>query len=92
MKKKMKDSIRVIGVSAGLIAIGFGAQACGQDASVGVRDHAPANVLNMPNGWSNVAHKCDGPNMVYATDHGDSYSSSLAVAANDPRCKDKVTP
>jgi hypothetical protein len=40
----------------------------------------------MPKGFSNIAVKCDGRNRVYATDHGDSYSSSVAVSPNDPAC------
>jgi hypothetical protein len=65
--------------------------ACGQDAQVGQRDRGTADVLNMPQGWSNVAMKCDGHgHRVFATDHGDSYSSSLAVVA-DTSCGDKTT-
>ena len=47
---------------------------------------SPATVGNMPDGFSNWARKCDGPNMVYALYHGDSAYGAIAVAGNDPRC------
>lgn len=59
------------------------------------RDVGPAEVINFPQGFRNVAHKCDGPNMVYVTSRGDVSSSgshgselpsSVYVIANDPRC------
>lgn len=58
-----------------------------QDAPVNSRDKTAATLMNMPDGFSNVAHKCDGPNMVYTVFHGDSSYGSVAVAPNDPRCK-----
>lgn len=61
---------------------------CGEekDADIGGRDNVPANVLNMPRGWSTIAMKCDGHgHRVYASDHGDSFSSSIAVI-EDPSC------
>jgi hypothetical protein len=62
-----------------------------QDAAKGTRDTGPADLINMPDGYSNVAHKCDGPNMVYVIYHGDTADTpkpygALAVVANDPRC------
>jgi hypothetical protein len=68
--------------------------ACGestQDAGVGNRNIGNADLINMPDGYSNVAHKCDGPNMVYVIYHGSVTEGpkaygSVAVVANDPRC------
>lgn len=67
--------------------------ACGesrQDAPVTGRDTGPADLINMPDGFSNVAHKCDGPNMVYVIYHGAGANASpygsVAIAPNDPRC------
>lgn len=57
-----------------------------QDAPVGQRNTAPANVIEMPDGFSNVSGKCDGPNYVYVIFHSDSGYGSVAVAPNDPRC------
>jgi hypothetical protein len=47
----------------------------------------PAQVIRMPDGFSNLSSKCDGPNRVYVIYHGDNAYGSIAVAANDPRCK-----
>lgn len=46
----------------------------------------PADVLSFPDGFNNVAAKCDGPNRVYVVFHKDSPYGSVAVVANDPRC------
>lgn len=46
----------------------------------------PADVIVFPDGFSNVAVKCDGPNRVYSTYHGTSAYASIFVVPNDPRC------
>jgi hypothetical protein len=46
----------------------------------------------MPDGFSNVAHKCDGPDMVYVIFHNDGAYGSVAIAPNDPRCTGAVSP
>jgi hypothetical protein len=58
------------------------------DADKGKVDNAPADVIQFPDGFRNVAHKCDGPNMVYSASSGvdDSLPAAVAVVANDPRC------
>lgn len=48
---------------------------------------APMDVIRMSDGFSNVGAKCDGPNRIYVAYHGDNKYASLAVVANDPRCK-----
>jgi nitrous oxide reductase accessory protein NosL len=53
-----------------------------RDAPRGATNTSPADLITMPDGFSNVAAKCDGPNRVYVVFHGD----SAAVAPNDPRC------
>lgn len=58
----------------------------GRDAPVGSHDDSPADVINMPDGFSNIAAKCDGPNRVYVIFHAGK-GGSVAVAPNDPRCK-----
>lgn len=75
----------------GVVLLGLLVAACGVDtnAEVGGRDTGTANVINMPRGWSNIAYKCDGHgHMVFASDHGDSFSSSVAVIADD-ECQQK---
>lgn len=58
----------------------------GRDASVASRDDKPADVFTMPDGFTNFAAKCDGPNRVYIAFHGDGGYAAMAVVANDPRC------
>lgn len=66
--------------------------ACGnsthQSSDYGNVNHAPANVVQFPDGFRNIAYKCDGPNMVYSVSsaNSDSLSGGVAIAANDPRC------
>lgn len=64
-----------------------------QDAekNEGDRNTGPATIINMPDGFRNVAFKCDGSNMVYVTSRGKNEGfnaeiSAIAVVPNDPRC------
>ena len=58
-----------------------------KDASRGTTNSTPADIITMPDGWSNVAAKCDGTNRVYVVFHADDKYGSVAVVPNDPRCK-----
>jgi hypothetical protein len=60
-----------------------------KDADRGKSDDSPADILLMPNGFSNIASKCDGPNRVYSIYHGDNPYGAVAVAPNDPRCNEE---
>lgn len=51
-----------------------------------VQNNDPAQIITMPDGFNNVASKCDGPNRVYVVFHSDSAYGSVSVVANDPRC------
>lgn len=57
-----------------------------KDAKVGDRNTESADTMTFPDGFSNVATKCDGPNRVYVIFHGDSAYGSIAVVPNDERC------
>jgi hypothetical protein len=75
---------------AGLALVSCGGEGS-KDAPRGVDDEGPADVLLFPDGFSNVAHKCDGPNMVYSSTNGGSGNegsnrAAIAVVPNDPRC------
>jgi len=59
----------------------------GRDAPVASHNDKPARIINMPDGFSNISAKCDGPNMVYVVFHSDSAYGSVAVVPNDPRCR-----
>lgn len=54
------------------------------DAPVSGNNDEPALRISFPDGFGNVARKCDGPNMVYSAMN--SNGRSVAVVANDPRC------
>lgn len=58
-----------------------------KDAARGSTNSGPADTITMPDGFSNLAAKCDGPNRVYVAFHGDNPYGSIAVVPNDPRCK-----
>lgn len=58
-----------------------------RDAPRGANINGPADVGTMPDGFSNWAAKCDGPNRVYTAYHGDHAYGAIAVVPNDPRCK-----
>lgn len=57
-----------------------------KDAPRGATNSKPADTITFPDGFSNVAAKCDGPNRVYVAFKGDANRAALAVIANDPRC------
>lgn len=79
-------------VLALLLAAGCSAEAK-QDAPVSARNTAAAEIINMPDGFSNIASKCDGPNRVYSIYRNPEASTNfgaVAVVPNDPRCAAKV--
>lgn len=57
-----------------------------KDAPRGAANDAPADIINFPDGFSNVATKCDGPNRVYVAYKGDENRAAMAVVPNDPTC------
>ncbi|HVE93358.1 MAG TPA: hypothetical protein VNB24_00455 [Acidimicrobiales bacterium] len=58
-----------------------------RDAPRGEIVGGPADIVTFPDGFSNVASKCDGPNRVYVVFKENKTYGSVAVAANDPRCR-----
>jgi hypothetical protein len=90
-----KTRITAIAAAAVLAVLATTAASCGDKANEPFRDSGrtassntgPAQVIEMPDGFNNVASKCDGTNRVYVTYHGDSAYGSIAVVPNDPRCK-----
>lgn len=58
-----------------------------QDAPVTGHNKAPAEIIDMPDGFSNVGEKCDGHgHRIFVVFHGDSGYGSVAVIA-DPDCR-----
>jgi hypothetical protein len=53
------------------------------DSPVGVKDNTPAQILNFPDDFSNVAHKCDGHGHRVFVNTRDNTSP---VVIDDPTC------
>jgi hypothetical protein len=84
----------IAGSTAALILV-TGLSACSWDKATqpfqdaprtGVKNNDPADVVTMPDGFNNMATKCDHGNRVYVTYHGDSAYGSIAVVPTDPTC------
>ena len=59
-----------------------------QDAPrTGTVNNGTADVITMPDGFSNVSTKCDHNNRLYVAFHGDSPYAAFSVVADDPTCK-----
>lgn len=52
-----------------------------------VDNGAPADLVRMPDGFSNVATKCDHGNRLYTAYHGDNKYAAIAVVPADPSCR-----
>lgn len=50
-----------------------------------VVNDAPAEIIYMPDGFNNLATKCDHGNRIYTSYHGDS-SYGFGFAIRDPSC------
>lgn len=102
MTKKMRN-LRSLATGV-LVAsvVGLTLTACGdkaleqfQDAPIGTRDAGtPADIVNMPDGYANLATKCNNGNRVYVATTGQTQGEggaarAIAVVANDPTCAGK---
>lgn len=56
----------------------------------GTENGAPADLVRMPDGFSNLATKCDHGNRIYVAYHGDAAYGSVVAVPNDPTCSPKV--
>lgn len=52
---------------------------------------APATVVEMPDGFSNLSGKCDGPDYVYVIFHNNSPYGSITAVKDDARCTTTTT-
>lgn len=87
---------KVLAAGVVLVVLGFTLAGCTKstdkinqpydDAKVAGHNTGSADVINMPDGFSNVATKCDHGNRVYVIYHGDSVYGSIAVVPKDPTC------
>lgn len=89
-------------MSPKIVAVGFAAAAimslaaCGadskfteqyQDAPVSGRDDSAAVIINMPDGFANIATKCYNGDRIYVIRDGSSaVRGGIAIHADDPSC------
>jgi len=89
----MNRKLTLSAIALALIA-GLGLTGCGdkqtqpwQDAGrTGIKNNEPADIVTMPDGFNNLATKCDHGNRIYVTYHGDSAYGSVTVVPNDASC------
>lgn len=91
MKTSRKIALWLLPVATfGVIAVGCGAKATEpfKDAPRSQNDNGePADLIRMPDGFSNAATKCDHGNRVYIVFHGNKTYGAIAVVPQDPTCK-----
>ncbi|WP_406168961.1 hypothetical protein [Streptomyces sp. NBC_00996] len=89
MKKSTRLALAAVAAAVALVATGCSSKYAEpfKDAPRSGHDNGqPADLIRMPDGFSNAATKCDGPNRVYVLYHGDNAYGSIAVVPDDPRC------
>lgn len=90
--KRWWESFRVVLVFLGIgVSLGLLITSCGEeqnDADKLSNDTAGAATLAFPDGFSNVAAKCFGTDMVYAAVNTN--GRAVAVSPNHPWCEDGV--
>mgnify|MGYP001194428637 FL=1 len=57
------------------------------DAPISTWDPHPAEIVNMPDDYGNLAVKCHRGNLLYVTTHRYRYASNIWVLPNHPSCK-----
>lgn len=85
----MKKRLIAVAAAATLLLAGCSqkSQEQFQDAPRGQTNSVPADIIEMPDGFTNVATKCDHGNRVYVAFHNDGSFASIAVVAAAPECK-----
>lgn len=84
--KKVAALLATVALAATLTGCGKGMEPY-NDAPVGVQNKGTADVINFPDGFSNVSTKCDHGNRVYVIFHNDGAYGGVAVVPQDPTCK-----
>jgi hypothetical protein len=89
-KTLLAAAVLVVGLSAGGCGAKFDEQF--KDAArSGVENGEPADLVRMPDGFSNAATKCDHGNRIYTAYHGDEATAAIFVVGQDPTCGPKGT-
>jgi predicted small secreted protein len=90
MNRKIAVALSVLAVAVSLTACSGWNDANGRgDAPVGEVNHGTAEIMNYPDTYGNVAHKCDGHgHRVFTNTHGSDgeTTSSFIVVIDDPTC------
>jgi hypothetical protein len=95
MKKIMMTNWKIAIAAAGVVlltAVGCGAKFTEpfKDAPrSGVDNGTVADLIRMPDGFSNAATKCDHGNRIYVAYHGDKAYAAIFAVAQDPTCAGK---
>ena len=99
MRKLPSNKERIVIASiamAGILSLSWALSGCGTQKFVepfkdaprsGVTNEQPADTITMPDGFSNMATKCDHGNRVYVAYHADSPYASIFVVKDDASCK-----
>lgn len=90
-KKTVRISATAIAAAIGLTVL----TGCGDKYTEPFKDaprsgHAngsAADLIRMPDGFSNASTKCDHGNRIYIAYHGDNKYAAIAVVPADPTCK-----
>jgi hypothetical protein len=87
-KRTVKISVVLLTLGFALLLSGCGAKQQEQfhDADRGTENSAPADTIAMPDGYGNLATKCDHGNRVYVLFHNDAPYGAVAVVPNDLTC------
>jgi hypothetical protein len=90
MRKIVLTSVAGLALVASLTACSGWNDSNGRgDAPVGEVNHGTAEIMNFPDTYGNVAHKCDGHgHRVFTNTHGTNgeTTSSFIVVIDDPTC------
>lgn len=57
-----------------------------RDAPRGATNDSAADILNFPDGFSNVAAKCDGTARIYVAFKADANRAAITAVPNHPKC------
>lgn len=95
MRRKTRVRATTALAAAGCLVAALALASCGvggkvsepfQDAPRGATNSSPADVIEMPDGFSNAATKCDHGNRLYVIFKADSPYGALAVVPKDSTC------
>ena len=95
MKKHWRDATVVLALAIAVTATTIGISSCSSKSREPFRDAPGSGVVNstgadsitMPDGFSNLATKCDHGNRIYVAFHGDKNYAAIAIVPQDPTCK-----